>query len=74
MTWLRSNGRDTNRPEEPEGLLVPREKAEPWVLLLSLPSVLQKQLGLLVPNQSERLKDNGEIFLNACLETTVSTA
>lgn len=53
MTWLRPNGRDTNQPEDPEGLLVPREKAEPWVLLLSLPSVLQKQLGLLVPKQSE---------------------
>lgn len=34
----------------------------------------QKQLDLLVPKQSECLKDNDEIFLNAYLDTIVNTA
>lgn len=43
------------------------------MLLLPLHSVCQKQLDLLVPKQNECLKENDEIFLNAYLETIVST-
>lgn len=53
---------------------LPGEKAEPGMLLLPLPFVFQKQLDLLVPKQSECLKDNDEIFLNAYLDTIVNAA
>lgn len=71
MEWLIASGTQTDQghPGPPD----PREKAEPQLLLLPLSSLFQKQLDLLLSNHNEWVKDNGD-FLNACLETTVSSA
>lgn len=48
MKQLIASGRNTNSSGAPEGLLVAREKGEPWMLLLPLSSLFQKQLDLLM--------------------------